>query len=665
MGKSTKPNEKLRIFHLHKILTPYRSAVKISLIYLIYGVLWIILSDRLLALIVTDPQIYIDVSIVKGWIFVAITTGFIYILVVSTLDLYEEAKLKVESMNEDLFDQLRKTKLSEQRFELAVKGSFDSIWEYDTANEKIIMSDPLLRKLGYTAQDNSIVTLEDWLKLVHPDDIEILRRRIDDFIAKPLENFEFSYRVLRKDKSIAWIRTHGSARFDENGKIDRVAGSHSDITLAHDYQEELTHLAYFNTLTGLMNWHGFSNLIENRIKEKPTASFSLLYLDIDDFKNINDVHGYLIGDQLLKQISEELAKLIQKPDALANLGGDGFGFLLETVQPEELSLKINQIYDSFRETHTINDLYLNVNASVGIAQYPSDSQNFANLMQCADEAMYEAKNKGKNTFIFFNEDLHSHRIKSISLTLDLRKAVENNELYMMYQPIYRLDDLSLTSMESLIRWNPRGQGNISPEVFIPLAESTGLIGKIELWVFEHVFKQVVAWRNITPRRIPIAINLSSNGITNDLFVQHIIELLKQYEIRAGEVEIEITETGLIENYDSAVGNLMKLRANGVKILLDDFGKGYSSLTHLVNLPIDTLKIDIGFTSRIHSSNEIDAIITTIVNLAHSINMKVVAEGIEHEYQYLFFKGIDTDFGQGYHLHRPTLVEVIEDLLRQA
>jgi diguanylate cyclase (GGDEF)-like protein/PAS domain S-box-containing protein len=661
MTKQSKIDDRVRLFRLDKKLTPYRSAVRISLIYLIFGVLWIIISDQLLAFFVRDPEVYVELSTVKGWIYVAITTAFIYVLVVSTLDLYAEAKRKVESVNEDLKNQLVKTRESEQRYELAVKGSFDSIWEHDLATDILTLSDPLLRNLGYSAQDLTISKLDDWLAIVHPGDLDELRQRIGHFQANPQEDFEFSYRVLKKDRSVAWIRTHASALVDDAGSITKIAGSHSDITLAYEYQEKLTHLAYFDSLTGLMNWHGFSNLIEQRILAHPDTPFSLLYLDIDDFKNINDVHGYPVGDRLLREISFELMKMIREPDAIANLGGDGFGFLMETVQNTELMAKINTIYETFRIIHNLEGLLLNVYASVGIAQYPKDGSNFTGLMQNADEAMYQAKNEGKNTFVFFSEELHSHRIKSIAMILDLRKAVENDELYLMYQPIYRLNTLEFSSIETLVRWNPGGQGNISPEVFIPLAETSGLISKIELWVFEHAFKQVVAWRADHKSRIPLAINLSSYGITNDGFIQHIVELLQKYGIRDGEVEIEITETGLIEGYDAAVKNLMILRANGVRILLDDFGKGYSSLTHLVKLPIDILKIDIGFTSRIHSSVEIDSVITTIVNLAHSINLEVIAEGIEHAYQVEFLQSIHTDFGQGYHLHRPTLPEVIEGL----
>jgi EAL domain-containing protein (putative c-di-GMP-specific phosphodiesterase class I) len=182
-------------------------------------------------------------------------------------------------------------------------------------------------------------------------------------------------------------------------------------------------------------------------------------------------------------------------------------------------------------------------------------------------------------------------------------------------------------------------------------------------VFESVFKQVIAWRSVRHQSVPIAINLSSRGIADDEFVRKIIGLLKKYEIKKGEIEIEITETGLIENYEAALHNLRILRFNGVKILLDDFGKGYSSLTYLVSLPIDLLKIDRGFTSRIHSSNEIDAVIATIVSLAHSINLEVIAEGIEYENQLDYLAKLKTDYGQGYHLHKPALPEIVEKLLK--
>ena len=651
-----------RLFHFKRKLTPYRSAIRITLIYLMYGVVWILTTDQLLEFMFGDASYYHFLQTIKGWIYVLITAILLYVLVVSTLDLYEEAKKKIEVANLDLQRQLLKTTISEQRFELAVKGSFDSIWEYDGDEKKYFMSRTLLRNLGYGEDEAKLTVLEDWVRFIVPQDRDEFLQKTESFITHPSETLEMIYRVLRADGSIAWIRTHGTAQI-EDGKIVKVAGSHTDITLSRNYEEELTRLAYYHSLTGLLNWHGFAKKIQDRIHTQPHTPFTLLYLDIDDFKNINDFHGYSVGDRMLVEIANDLSHLVEAPEAVANLGGDGFGFLIETVDPTVLYNKIASIYASLRKLRSIEGQWLDVSACIGVAQYPKDDQTFDDLMQSSDEAMYEAKSKGKNTYVFFSDALHDSRLHSIALTNELRKAVDNDELYMMYQPIYRLSDRRVASMEALVRWKPTGRDHVPPDTFIPLAETTGLIGKIELWVFESVFKQVIAWRSVRHQSVPIAINLSSRGIADDEFVRKIIELLKKYEIKNGEIEIEITETGLIENYEAALHNLRILRSGGVKILLDDFGKGYSSLTYLVSLPIDLLKIDRGFTSRIHSSNEIDAVIATIVSLAHSINLEVIAEGIEYENQLDYLAKLKTDYGQGYHLHKPALPEIVEKLLK--
>lgn len=652
-----------RLFQFNRKLTPYRSAIRITVIYLMYGVVWILTTDQLLEFMFGDTSYYHFLQTIKGWVYVVITAILLYVLVVSTLDLYEEAKKKTEIANLDLQKQLEKTRISEQRFELAVKGSFDSIWEYDGETKKYFMSRTLLRNLGYSEEEAKLTVLEDWLKFILPQDREEFMLKTERFIAEPTENLEMMYRVVRADGSIAWIRTHGTSQIDQDGKIVKVAGSHTDITLSKNYEEELTKLAYYHSLTGLLNWHGFAKKIQDRIHTQPHTPFTLLYLDIDDFKNINDFHGYSVGDRMLVEIANDMSLLVEDPEVVANLGGDGFGFLIETVDQTELYNRIASIYASLRKLRSIDGQWLDVSACIGIAQYPKDDETFDDLMQSADEAMYEAKSKGKNTYVFFSDALHDSRLLSIALTNELRKAVDNDELYMMYQPIYDLGDHSLASMEALVRWKPTGRDHVPPDTFIPLAETTGLIGKIELWVFENVFKQVIAWRSVRHQSIPIAINLSSRGIADDEFVRKIIGLLKKYEIKKGEIEIEITETGLIENYEAALHNLRILRSNGVKILLDDFGKGYSSLTYLVSLPIDLLKIDRGFTSRIHSSHEIDAVIATIVSLAHSINLEVIAEGIEYENQLEYLAKLKTDYGQGYHLHKPALPEIVEKLLK--
>jgi diguanylate cyclase (GGDEF)-like protein len=622
-------------------------------------------TDRLLEWLVGgNHDLYVGLQMVKGWVYVALTSTFIFALVQRTLGLYEDAKVKLQSSKDALQDQFEKTLTSEQRFDLAVKGSSDSIWEYDGISARYYMSNTLLINMGYLDQEIKLDVLEDWVAFILEEDRLGFLTYVSEFTDVPTESFQVSYRVRRKDGSIAWIRTKGSAQISDSGKIMKVAGSHTDITLFINHQEELTKIAYYDRLGNLLNWHGFKREVEKRIDNDPGHPFTLLYLDIDDFKNINDFYGYGIGDALLVEISLGIKRMLSKQSVIANLGGDGFGFLLEGDQHSEILRFIDSIYRSLSKIKAIEGRVIEVSACIGIAQYPKDDINFEELMQCADEAMFEAKLKGKNTYVFFSDEMHEAHLKKIELTNTLRKAVDKKELFMMYQPVYDLTDKHVVSMEALLRWRPYGKDLISPDIFIPLAETSGLINKIELWVFEDVFKQIVEWRKIRSRNIPIAINLSTKGITDDHFIHSIIGLMDKYDIKAGEIEIEITETSLIEQAETALANLYLLSGHGIKILLDDFGKGYSSLTYLVSLPIDVIKIDRGFTQRIHSSKEVDAVISTIIELAHLIEIEVIAEGIEFENQMNFLKSLGTDYGQGYLLHYPALPSELEEILNK-
>ncbi len=651
--QSDKPSRLHPSIAYFKVLNPKRSAARIALTYLIFGGLWILTTDKILEFFFGTSQTYNLFQTFKGWVYVALTAFVAYTLVISTLELYQQARNKVQESKEELEEQFQKTLESERRFDLAVKGSFDSIWEYDGIHEHYFMSNAILKGLGYEPNKIILNTLEDFVAYIAPVDKHRFLNYVQSFSDIPTELFELTYRLVRPDGSIAWIRTRGSAQISPSGKIMKVAGSHTDISVLIDHQEELTKIAYYDHLTGLPNWKGFSKIVTQRILERPQDSFSILYFDLDDFQNINDFHGYPFGDKLLMEIASVFKQTLKPDDQFASLGGDSYGFLLESTDHLALLRRITDLYDSLKTIESIEGRVIDISACIGIAQYPKHGKDYDELLHSADEAMHAAKNKGKNTHVFFTESLHEEQLNKIAMTNQLRKAVTKNELTMMYQPIYRLSDGTLASMEALIRWHPFGKTAVSPDIFIPMAETSGLIRNIELWVFEAVFKQVLAYRSIRARSIPIAINLSSKGISDEDFIKSVIVMMNQYGILAEEIEIEITETSLIEHTDLVLANLHLLHQQGIKILLDDFGKGYSSLTYLVSLPIDAIKIDKGFTQKIHSSKDIDAVIQAIVDLAHSINLKVVAEGIELDNQKEFLKSLGVDYGQGYLLRHPT------------
>jgi len=664
LNSSQEKQEKkpLRTIAYFKVLSPKRSASRIALSYLIFGVTWILTTDTMLEFFFGTSHTYNTLQTYKGWVYVALTAVFVYALVVMTLDLYQQAREKVQESKDELEKQYDKTLESERRFDLAVKGSFDSIWEYDGKTERYFMSASLLKGLGYSDSEIKLEGLEDYLTYIDPLDRQRFMDQVTAFSDVPSDLFEMTYRVLRKDGTSAWIRTRGSAQISPSGRILKVAGSHTDISLLINHQEALTKIAFYDQLTGLPNWKGFGQRVTRLIETQPDVPFTLLFLDLDDFQNINDFHGYQIGDQLLIKIARIFETLGQDNEDLSSLGGDSFGFLLKTTNKASILNQISKIYDTLKTIDSVEGRPIEVDACIGIAQYPKHAQAFDDLMHCADEAMREAKHKGKNTYVIYTEALHAQHLDQITMTNQLRKAVEKQELSMMYQPIYALDGGKITSMEALIRWHPFGKSAVAPDLFIPLAETSGLITHIERWVFETVFKQVIAWRPIRLRNIPIAINLSSRGISDEDFIQDLIVMMDEIGIQPGEIEIEITETSLIDKPESAMKNLHLLRQQGIKILLDDFGKGYSSLTYLVSLPIDTIKIDKGFTQKIHSSQDIDAIIKGIVDLAHSIHLKVIAEGIEADNQKIFLNALGVDYGQGYLLHHPASpVDLISEL----
>lgn len=641
---------------------PHLSAIRIAFLYLLFGATWILTTDQLLELMFGNSDSNLFLQMIKGWVFVALTAIFIYALVIDTLDLYVKAQEKLKEANEGLKVQLERTEASEQRYQLAVLGSSDSIWEFDAKTQKFFMDGRILRSLGYSEEESKIQDMSQWLKLVVKEDMVHLRQVLDDFTKSDGEVLEATYRIYRKDGEIAWIKSHGYSLKNARGHISKVAGSHTDITMNKVYEDRLTRLAYYDTQSGLLNWQGFGNLVDSQIQTEPDRPFALLYMDIDDFKDINDVHGYTIGNSLLKYLADDLLEMVTPPDVVAKLGGDGFGVMTFTNDHDELKALAQRLLACFQTERMIDDQILSVSASLGIAIYPSADRSFKNLMQSADEAMYEAKRNGKNKHYFYTAETHQHRVDMISLTKDLRKAVENHELTLVFQPIYRFSDQTVCALECLVRWRHKDRGDIPPSVFIPIAENAGWIDLVETAVFTQAFKQIQAWKTKGLSLIPIAINLSAHGVADDSFINTIQSLKETFDIKQGEFEIEVTESSLIRNYDAAIRNLRRLRETGVKILLDDFGQGYSSLTYLVNLPIDILKIDREFIRGIGTSESNDAIVRTIVGLAHDMHLMVVAEGIETQEQALFLNEAGTDYAQGFLYHRPASSEIIAALI---
>lgn len=663
MMKTTMANQKpspLRHLDRNRILSPAKSALRITLTYALFGVLWILISDQVLEMLVGEGDLYQYLQTIKGWFYVAITAVILYGLVLETLGLYRESQQTLQSTNEQLSDQLLKTRTSEERYQLAVLGSTDSMWEYDHATRRLFSDDRLLRALGYAEDEAHVTSIEEWLRFVDPQHLSDVRATLAKYFNQPQPLVEVTYPMRAKDGSIAWIHTRGYAQI-VNGVIQKIGGSHTDITVQRRYEQSLYEMAYTDPLTKLPNWNRFSEIFDEWIAQDPSGMIVLAYVDIDDFKNINDVYGFKTGDQLLVQVADDLNKRLGHDRIVAKLGGDSFGILRRLDHIPEISEVEQTLLGTINRTRLINGHPLTVTASVGIVVYPHDGHSFLDLMQLADETMYESKRRGKNKISFHDPVTHQERLDTLTLLNQLRQSIVTGNFDLVFQPVIRLEDRETTSIETLVRWNNAQGKPIPPSRFIPLAEKHGLIIPIERWIFKKAFSQLRQWLD-QGLNYPVSINLSGVGLTDETFVQEILDMATQLNIPPSAFRMEITETALIENHDFALHQLDHIRHDGVKILLDDFGSGYSSLTYLTQLPIDVIKIDARFVRQLSESPKNQKILRAIITLGHELNCKIIAEGVETSDEAQMLQHLGIRYVQGYLFAKPMDADKLQQYL---
>ena len=404
-------------------------------------------------------------------------------------------------------------------------------------------------------------------------------------------------------------------------------------------------------LTLLPNRRRLSEIIDQRIRKNPKSSFALISLDIDDFATINELFGYSIGDALLIDLSKDLTQQLGPSDTLSR---SGTGFIitydLSERNPIQLNQNLNGLLNLINQERIIEDQSIFITSSIGVSIYPKDGANFNDLYKASDTAMHHLKGIRKNSYNFYTEDYHKQRMDRIRMVNELRKALENKELYLVYQAILDMQNEQILGYEALLRWDSNTLGKVAPEVFIHVAETTNLISTLEEFVFEQCFHEIKTHAQ-QGNELMLSINLSSKGLVDIGFIHTIERLLKTAQIPAANVQIEITETAIIENFDLAKGNLMRLKQLGFTIALDDFGTGYSSLTYLHQLPIDTMKIDRSFALQKGQGKQRD-ILSSIIDLGHKLKLKIIAEGIETEAQKQFYIELGCIYGQGYLFGKP-------------
>lgn len=559
----------------------------------------------------------------------------------------------------------RALRQSEERYALAARGANDGLWDWNLRTNEVYYSDRWKTMLGYADGDVG-ASPEEWFSRVHADDLDRLRTAIDGHLQHPSEPFECEYRIRHQNGSYLWMLGRGLSAGPGPGGPGRMAGSQSDIT-----NRKTT-----DPLTGLPNRLLFEERVATallRQKANCDYSFAVLFLDLDRFKLVNDGLGHVAGDALLLQVADRLRNVVRDSssgpgrDLVARLGGDEFAILIDrSCQRALLGGIADRILASFRRPFLVETRTLFCSVSIGIAVAHPGCSSPQDIVREADTAMYAAKGAGKDRWAIFDEAMRDRVTSRLQIETELRLALPKNQLFISFQPRVELATGDVCGCEALVRWRHPQHGVIPPGVFVPVAEETGLIHEIGLWVLRQACLQLNSWHQKFPlrSRLSVAVNVSPVQCREPGFVTEVAGILRETAVAPANVHLEITESVLLENIQEARHILHELKTLGVGLKLDDFGTGYSCLKYLSVLPFDMLKIDRSFTAGLQGeSGETAELVRTILAMAHNLNLEVVAEGIETAQHLSTLQGMGCEFGQGYLFSRPTAPADVEELLR--
>lgn len=530
---------------------------------------------------------------------------------------------------------------------------------------------------------------------------QVVGRRVDEVIPQPSLGTVLGHyaRALASGQPEYWEEVSAypaGKRFgevmvapvrDDTGRFTQLVGTVHDVTQRRAAEERLHRLAHHDTLTGLPNRLQLFACLE---KERQQAlgqgkSIALLYLDLDRFKHVNDTRGHAAGDELLRQVADRILRCTRVRDTVGRFGGDEFGIIAPIQhQPGDAARLARKLLEELQRPYALDDAEAVVTVSIGIAVCPMDACDAEELVQFADTAMYHAKQAGRNTYRFYTPAMNAWMQERRELEAALKQALEQQEFVLHYQPQMDLVTGRWTGVEALLRWQRPGRGLVSPNHFIPALEETGLIVPVGRWIIDAACRQLAEWQSAGLDDITVSVNLSARQVVleqrrgsdqhhatiavddapDDGLCEHIERCMRVHRVEPGSLELELTETMLMADVEKTATLLGRLKGLGVRILVDDFGTGYSSLAYLKRFPIDALKIDKAFVCDLSTDMEDRAITRAIINLAHSLNLGVIAEGVEHMDQLAFLRAEHCDQAQGYVLSRPMPVAALTRLLHQ-
>lgn len=582
-------------------------------------------------------------------------------------------KRRLEHNIQEVYQRLE---ASEQRYRFIVNNSPDIIFMLDERGRFAFVNERITSLLGYPVDE---VMGRHYSELVHSDDLEKAKFAFDESDRGQHASRNIELRLLCRSDSLPYRYFESrSISIDLNSMgVSRDSGEQSGASLVGIYgvardiserkraEEIINYQLYHDLLTKLPNRVLFRDRLNLAISQarRNNSLLAVMYLDMDRFKIINDSLGHLAGDQLLQMVATRLHACLRDSDTLARVGGDEFNLLVTDIdRREDAAMIADKIIDKLRQPMLLEGYEVFVSFSIGISLFPEHGQNMDALIKNADMAMYHTKSHGKNGYEFYCGNMESSFRPYLSLENGLRKALEEQQFELHYQPQIDVCDGRVCGMEALLRWRHPQRGLVMPEEFILLAEECGLIIDIDRWVLDAACAELQRWIDAGSRGMVLAVNISASQLAQPDFENWVVEALRRYKIPGRQLELEITENILMQDMDQAVSRLQRLAGHGVRIAVDDFGIGYSSLGYLQALPLNTLKIDRSFINTIQSVKDVNSIVTAIFAMAKELHLEIVAEGVENDAQVEFLRKLSCPKAQGFLLGKPLKAESARQLL---
>ncbi|HMG80863.1 MAG TPA: EAL domain-containing protein, partial [Xanthobacteraceae bacterium] len=554
-----------------------------------------------------------------------------------------------------------------ERRALALTGAGDMIWDWDVAADKVFTSPETETALGL-----KVGTLEGsaakWLDVLHPLDRDRFRATLDNVLEQRRGRVTQDFRLRTADGHYLWFSLRARPVVGSDGEVIRLVGTLTDVTEAKTAEERLLHDAVHDNLTGLPNRELFLDRLDAVLGFAKTDSAlkpTVMVIDLDRFKQVNDSVGMAVGDSILLTLARRLSRVIKPQDTLARLSGDQFALILLSENGAEKVTAVAQtVRRTLRAPITFNDREIFVTGSIGMTLGDTEPQRGEEVLKDAELAMYHAKRGGGDRIEVFKPAMRARKTDRLTLESDLRRAIEREEIAILYQPIVRLEDRAVAGFEALARWDHPKMGRMSPQEFIGIAEEIGLIVDLGLFVLERAAKQLSTWQRTLRQRNPlfVSVNVSSRQLLRHDLIQDLRSVLTRSAVARGTLKLELTESVVMENPEHAAQMLQRIRELGAGLALDDFGTGYSSLSYLQRFPFDTIKIDQSFV-RTTSKGTRPVILRSIVSLAHDLGMDVVAEGAETDSDAVELSQLGCEYAQGFLFGAPMTAEKARELLQ--